>query len=220
MSARSRDPLRLDVEPFAREAGELEGHWPLGQLQRLAESAHAEARPAESDSVHWQARGELRPVRGAPPRPWLHVSAQTSLNLQCQRCLQPMAVPLDVSRSFCFVHGETTAAELDAELKSTGKVRGPLHGPEHLLGSNFDWGQDLRYLLRDMRSRTSKEGQKGPRYPAHVHRIQTVPHRTSTRPRRSLLNSRFSPPNRIAISLVLVSPHAPPILTPENFAHS
>lgn len=115
MSARSRDPLRLDVEPFAREAGELEGHWPLGQLQRLAESAHAEARPAESDSVHWQARGELRPVRGAPPRPWLHVSAQTSLNLQCQRCLQPMAVPLDVSRSFCFVHGETTAAELDAE---------------------------------------------------------------------------------------------------------
>lgn len=37
-------------------------------------------------------------------------------------------------------------------------VRGPLHGPEHLLGSNFDWGQDLRYLLRDMRSRTSTQG--------------------------------------------------------------
>lgn len=24
---------------------------------------------------------------------------------------------------------------------------GPLNGPEHLLGSNIDWGQDLRYLL-------------------------------------------------------------------------
>jgi uncharacterized protein len=115
MSARSRDPSRLDVEPFAREAGELEGQWPLRQLRRLAETTHAEARPSESDVVTWQARGELRPVRGAPPQPWLHLSAQTSLNLECQRCLQPMAVALDVSRSFCFVHGETAAAELDAE---------------------------------------------------------------------------------------------------------
>lgn len=115
MSARSRDPSRLDVEPFAREAGELEGQWPLRQLRRLAEMAHAEARPAGSDMVHWQARGEMRPVRGAAPQPWLHLNAQTSLNLECQRCLQPMAVPLDVSRSFCFVHGEAAAAELDAE---------------------------------------------------------------------------------------------------------
>jgi hypothetical protein len=26
-------------------------------------------------------------------------------------------------------------------------VGGPLYGSEHLLGSNLDWGQDLRYLL-------------------------------------------------------------------------
>lgn len=115
MSARSRDPSRLDVESFAKEGGELGGQWPLRQLRRLADVTHAEARPSESDKVHWQARGELRPVRGAAPQPWLHLSAQTSLNLECQRCLQPMTVPLDVSRSFCFVHGETTAAELDAE---------------------------------------------------------------------------------------------------------
>jgi hypothetical protein len=25
-------------------------------------------------------------------------------------------------------------------------IGGPAHGPEHLLGSNVDWGQDLRYL--------------------------------------------------------------------------
>jgi hypothetical protein len=25
-------------------------------------------------------------------------------------------------------------------------IGGPLNGPEHLLGSNVDWGQDLRYL--------------------------------------------------------------------------
>ena len=115
MNARARDPSRLDVEPFAKEGGSLDGQWPLRQLRRLAETAHAEARPAETDVVTWQVRGELRPVRGAAPQPWLHVSAQTSLNLECQRCLQPMAVPLEVSRSFCFVHGESAAAELDAE---------------------------------------------------------------------------------------------------------
>jgi len=26
-------------------------------------------------------------------------------------------------------------------------IGGPLNGPKHLLGSNVDWGQDLRYLL-------------------------------------------------------------------------
>jgi uncharacterized protein len=115
MSARARDPSRLDVEPFAKEGGELQGQWPLRQLRRLAETAHAEARPVESDVVAWQVRGELRPVRGAASQPWLHLSAQTALNLECQRCLQPMAVPLEVSRSFRFVHGEAAAAELDAD---------------------------------------------------------------------------------------------------------
>lgn len=33
-------------------------------------------------------------------------------------------------------------------------IGGPLCGPQHLLGSNLDWGQDLRYLLwDDVRSR-------------------------------------------------------------------
>ena len=54
-------------------------------------------------------------MRGDAPQLWLHVAAQATLNLECQRCLQPVAVPLDVSRSFRFVHGEATAAELDAD---------------------------------------------------------------------------------------------------------
>ena len=29
-------------------------------------------------------------------------------------------------------------------------IGGPLNGPEHLLGSNVDWGQDLRYILWSM----------------------------------------------------------------------
>lgn len=115
MKARVRDPLRLDVEAFAKEGGRLEGRWPLRSFVRLGESAHAEAGPVESDEVAWQAQGELRPVRGGSPEIWLHVAAQASLNLECQRCLQPVAVPLTVQRSFRFVADEATAAEIDAD---------------------------------------------------------------------------------------------------------
>ncbi len=34
-------------------------------------------------------------------------------------------------------------------------IGGPLNGPKHLLGSNVDWGQDLLYLQRWLRSHPS-----------------------------------------------------------------
>jgi len=115
MKARNRDPLRLDVEAFAKDGDELAGEWPLAGLARLCESAHAEARPGDGDRVAWQARGELRPVRGDRPQVWLHVSAQTRIQLECQRCLQPVDAQLQAQRSFQFAPDEATAAEIDAE---------------------------------------------------------------------------------------------------------
>lgn len=115
MKARVNDPLRLDVEAFAKEAGRLEGRWPLAGFERLVESAHAEARPGATDEVAWTAVGEARPVRGGAPEIWLHVSADASLQLECQRCLQPVATPLAVQRSFRFLPDEASAAEIDAD---------------------------------------------------------------------------------------------------------
>ena len=115
MKARNRDPLRLDVEAFAKDGDDLSGDWPLSDLLRLCESAHAEARPGGGDRVSWQARGELRPVRGEPPQVWLHVTAQARLNLECQRCLQPVGVALLAQRRFLFAPDEATAAEIDAD---------------------------------------------------------------------------------------------------------
>ncbi len=115
MKPRARDPLRLDVEVFAKESGRLEGRWPLAGFTRLAESAHADALPAEGDEVTWQADGELRPVRGGTAEIWLHVTAQARLNQECQRCLQPVAVPLEVQRSFRFAPDEAAAAAIDAD---------------------------------------------------------------------------------------------------------
>lgn len=115
MKPRLRDPLRLDVEALAKEAGRLEGRWPLRGFERLVESAHADARPLEADEVVWEAVGELRPVRVGAPEIWLHVGAEAMVSLECQRCLQPVAVPLAVQRSFRFVPDEATAAQIDAD---------------------------------------------------------------------------------------------------------
>lgn len=115
MKPRLRDPSHLDVEAFAKAAGRLDGRWPLRGFDRLAESAHAEARPGDADTVAWQAEGELRPVRGGDPEIWLHVGAEATVNLECQRCLQPVAEPLAVRRSFRFARDEATAAQIDAD---------------------------------------------------------------------------------------------------------
>ena len=115
MKAREHDPRRLDVEAFAREAATLEGRWPVEELARLAASMHAEAPAGAADAVRWRVRGESRARRGAPAEVWLHLEGEAEVALECQRCLQPVRVPLTFARSFLFVSGEATAAELDAD---------------------------------------------------------------------------------------------------------
>jgi uncharacterized protein len=115
MKARGFDPLRLDVAAFAEQGARLDGDWPMTELTRLAASAAVDALPGDVDRVRWQARGESRAVRGGPPQVWLHVQANAQIALECQRCLQPVPVAIDARRSFLFVHGEETAAALDAD---------------------------------------------------------------------------------------------------------
>jgi len=115
MKSRANDPRRLDVEAVAREGATLEGTWPLGVLKRLAACAHPDATPAAQAGVRWQGRGELRAVRGDAPQVWLHLEAQTSLALVCQRCLGPVPTELHARRSYLFVPGEEAAAALDAD---------------------------------------------------------------------------------------------------------
>jgi uncharacterized protein len=142
MSSRSFDPTRLDVQAFAVEGGVLAGRWPLRNFVRVAELAADEsdesAAVAEDEStlatrvgstaadgkgstgaradneVAWAAEGESRPVHGASPQVWLHLTAEAAVSLQCQRCLAAVSVPVEVRRSFRFVPGEDAAAQLDA----------------------------------------------------------------------------------------------------------
>lgn len=115
MKARGFDPLRLDVGALAEQGARLDGDWPIRDLPRLAASAAADAPAGDADRVRWWAQGESRPMRGGPPQVWLHVQADTRIALECQRCLQPVPVAIEARRSFLFVHGEETAAALDAD---------------------------------------------------------------------------------------------------------
>ena len=111
-SSREFDATRLDVETFAGEGAVLQGEWPLRDLPRLRDSASTDVPLEPADVVRWKARGER--VANVRPELWLQVEADTSIALQCQRCLAPIEVGVVVDRRFGFVAGEAAAAELDA----------------------------------------------------------------------------------------------------------
>lgn len=115
MAARGFNPLRLDVEVFAKEAAALEGRWPLRQFERLTDSTPAEARPGAADEVVWSVRGERRQKGRGEPQTWLHLKTEARLAIECQRCLRPVELTLRVDRGFMFVAGEDAAARIDAD---------------------------------------------------------------------------------------------------------
>jgi len=110
MKPRQPDPRKLDVATAAADALVLEGRWPLAGFPRLVEGA------ALDGDVQWSARGQRCAVSGGgAPEVWLHLTARARLWRDCQRCLQPVALDLDVVRALRFVGDEATAEALDAE---------------------------------------------------------------------------------------------------------
>ena len=108
--AKDFDPHRLDVRRFAEEDGDLQGTEELRRFTRLA------GETTGSDSalpVHWHARGELRNPQHHAPEVWVHLEADAVLPLVCQRCLQPVDIPVAIARPFRFVADEATAAAED-----------------------------------------------------------------------------------------------------------
>lgn len=107
---RQFSPRHLDVRSFADEGGELAGEEPLRVHARLL--SETQGRGAETP-VTWSASAELRNPLHVQPQVWLHLKADTTLSLTCQRCLMPVDVPVSVDRSFRFVGDEETAAAED-----------------------------------------------------------------------------------------------------------
>ena len=99
------------MEAFADDAAELAGTRTLAGFDRLRASTVS----GPDEPVAWQARGESLAVRSGPPQVWLHLRAQGHVDLQCQRCLEPVRWTLDLERSFLFVADEEAAEALDAQ---------------------------------------------------------------------------------------------------------
>ena len=115
---------RLDVAGLAQANGYLKGQNSLQKYERLRqESCRLEADLTDSESIVWQAEGELIEsvsdnVGGSvkvKPQVWLHLSAQTHLPQTCQRCLGEVSTYLEFDRSYRFVADEATAEAEDDE---------------------------------------------------------------------------------------------------------
>lgn len=109
-------PERLDVKSMARSAGQIQGDFPRKRFPRLMTEVVAGADSGEPDGVLWQAKAELRAdAQGEDSEIWLHLQVNTSVPLQCQRCLGPVDMALMVDRWFRFVADEDTALAQDDE---------------------------------------------------------------------------------------------------------
>ncbi len=107
------NPARLDARRFAEASGRLQGECPVNELPRLAADLHPQGLVDANASVAWQADGEVRGAeQAAAAAVWLHLHAQATVPLTCQRCLGPVATPLVVDRWFRFV---ATEAQAEAE---------------------------------------------------------------------------------------------------------
>jgi uncharacterized protein len=104
-------PENLSVAAFAHDAAELAGTRPLAEFDRLQSSTVS----GPDEPIAWRARGESRAVRNGPPQVWLHLHGHGDVDLECQRCLEPVRQRLEAEQSFLFVEGEEAAEALDAQ---------------------------------------------------------------------------------------------------------
>ena len=108
--SRPLQPSRLNMKAFAQEGVALAETTPLQNLERLAE----ETQGLQADSVvQWEARGELHPRTGADDEVWLHLQAQASVPLTCQRCMGVVETPVEVDQRYRFVASEDIAMAED-----------------------------------------------------------------------------------------------------------
>lgn len=116
MKPRQYQPRKIDIGAFIDTEAPLDGLSPLDELPRMAEGVPPEVALDTIEPVSWQAQGRLVPQRVGEPQRWLDLSAHAMLPWVCQRCLQPVVLPVEFERSIRFVADESLAAELDADM--------------------------------------------------------------------------------------------------------
>lgn len=102
----------LNVAAFAQAGDSYVGDERLARFERLME----ETRGLGGETlVSYSVQGETRQDAAGHDEPWLHLAAQATLSLVCQRCMGPVDVPVTFERDFRFVASEELAAVEDEE---------------------------------------------------------------------------------------------------------
>ena len=102
----------LNLQALAASGEPLVDVMPLQKLERLAQ----ESIGLQPDlMVNWQAAAELRVGSTGQPDTWLHLEANTTVPMTCQRCMGAVQTPLQIDQWYRFVASEEIAmAEDDA----------------------------------------------------------------------------------------------------------
>ncbi|HEX9179475.1 MAG TPA: YceD family protein [Burkholderiales bacterium] len=100
----------IDGLEFAQKGGSLGGTLELGSLERLGDSlASAEG------AIEYSIQGVQNP-RG---RPMLRLAVTGTLQLRCQRCLGPLAYPVNLTSALLLLRDESEFADLADELEDS-----------------------------------------------------------------------------------------------------
>jgi uncharacterized protein len=101
---------RLNMKAFAQDGAPLTESTLLQNMERLVE----ETQGLQPDlAVKWQARGELRPRAGAEDEVWLHLTAEATVPLTCQRCMGVVETAVAIDQWYRFVADEDIAMAED-----------------------------------------------------------------------------------------------------------
>ena len=104
------DPLRLDVQAFARAGATVAAHETLSKYERVMHESQGDGSELP---LTWTAHGDWREPEGVPPQAWLHLEATGSVPVTCQRCLTRLDAPVVVNGWFRFVADEAAAEAED-----------------------------------------------------------------------------------------------------------
>lgn len=115
--------IRIDVQALAESGDARSGTVLLQKMERLAPDLIG----LEPDStVKWQVSAGFRASAQGGQSVWLHLTADAVLPLACQRCLNPVGVPVQLDQSYRFVESEEMALAEDDESDEDLLVMEPL----------------------------------------------------------------------------------------------
>ncbi len=106
------DAQHLHIAAFAKSQGTHAGEERLSRFERLMEQSQG---LGGETLLTYAVQGDMRPDAAGSEEPWIHLTAQATLTLVCQRCLGPVDEPVSVERDFRFVASEALAEVEDEE---------------------------------------------------------------------------------------------------------